>query len=77
MQRESDYRWPSNSRIGNGMPFSFSVWVRKTLRLPASLSRTDRREADDDHAQADGREGRAWPLLDGTGMIYGMYVIAG
>jgi phage protein U len=20
-------------------------------------------------------EGRAWPLLDGTGMIYGMYVI--
>ena len=21
-------------------------------------------------------EGRAWPLLDGTGMIYGMYVIS-
>ncbi len=38
MQRESDYRWPSNSRMANGMPFSFSVWVRKTSRLPGALS---------------------------------------
>lgn len=34
MQRESDYRWPSNSRIGKRDAFSFSVWVRKTSRLP-------------------------------------------
>ncbi len=35
MQRESDYRWPSNSRIGKRDAFQFLVWVRKTLRLPA------------------------------------------
>lgn len=34
MQRESDYRWPSNSVSVNGMPFSFSVLARKTSRLP-------------------------------------------
>ena len=49
MQRESDYRWPSNSRIGKRDAFQF-------LGV--------------------GEEGRAWPLLDGTGMIYGMYVIS-
>lgn len=34
MQRESDYRWPSIPVSVNGTLFSFSVWVRKTSRLP-------------------------------------------
>ncbi len=71
MQRESDYRWPSNPVSVNGMPISFSALARKTSRGRCALSRTDRRQADDDHAQVMAEEGRAWPLLDGTGMIYG------
>lgn len=59
MQRESDYRWPSNSRIGKRDAYQFLGVGEEniTLRLMAE-------------------EGRAWPLLDGTGMIYGMYVIS-
>ncbi|EMW55442.1 phage P2 GpU family protein [Escherichia coli 2770900] len=35
MQRESDYRWPSNSRIGKRDAFQFLGVARKTSRLPA------------------------------------------
>lgn len=34
MQRESDYRWPSNSRIGKRDAFQFLGVGEETLRLP-------------------------------------------
>ncbi|VFS17691.1 gpU phage protein [Escherichia coli] len=55
MQRESDYRWASNSRIGKRDAFQFLGVGEENITLAGgALSRTDRRQADDDHAQADG-----------------------
>ncbi|ENG46116.1 phage P2 GpU family protein [Escherichia coli p0305293.7] len=75
MQRESDYRWPSNSRIGK-RELSVSRCGRKTSRLPVCFIPTDRRKLTMTTLRLMAEEGRAWPLLDGTGMIYGMYVIS-
>jgi phage protein U len=74
MQRDAEYRWPSNSRVGKRDSFQF--WGRGKITLAGvlypeltggKLTMTAIRLMAD--------EGRAWPLLDGTGTIYGMYVI--
>ncbi|HEI2696923.1 TPA: phage tail protein, partial [Escherichia coli] len=76
MQRESDYRWPSNSRIGKRDAYQFLGVGEENITLAGvlypeltggKLTMTTLRLM--------AEEGRAWPLLDGTGMIYGMYVI--
>jgi len=76
MQRETSYRWPSNSRIGKRDAFQFLGVGEEKITLSGVLypeltggrltMTTVRQMAD---------EGRAWPLLDGSGTIYGMYVI--
>ncbi|MDN0725052.1 phage tail protein, partial [Escherichia coli] len=77
MQRESDYRWPSNSRVGKRDAFQFLGVGEENITLAGvlypeltggKLTMTTLRLM--------AEEGRAWPLLDGTGMIYGMYVIS-
>lgn len=77
MQRESDYRWPSNSRIGKRDAYQFLGVGEENITLAGvlypeltggKLTMTTLRLM--------AEEGRAWPLLDGTGMIYGMYVIS-
>ncbi len=77
MQRESDYRWPSNSRIGKRDAYQFLGVGEENMTLAGvlypeltggKLTMTTLRMM--------AEEGRAWPLLDGTGMIYGMYVIS-
>ncbi len=67
MQRESDYRGRQIPVSVNGMPFSFSVLARKHHACRCALSRADRRKADDTTLRLMAEEGRAWPLLDGTG----------
>lgn len=76
MQRESDYRWPSNSRIGKRDALQFLGGRGKHHACRCALSRTDRRKLTMTTLRLMAEEGRAWPLLDGTGMIYGMYVIS-
>ncbi|HGX8876956.1 TPA: phage tail protein, partial [Escherichia coli] len=72
-----DYRWPSNSRIGKRDAFQFLGVGEENITLAGvlypeltggKLTMTTLRQM--------AEEGRAWPLLDGTGMIYGMYVIS-
>ncbi|HBM2986958.1 phage tail protein [Klebsiella oxytoca] len=76
MQRNAEYRWPSNTRIGKRDTFQFLGPGEEKITLAGVLY--------PEHTggkltmmfirlMAD--EGRAWPLLDGTGTIYGMYVI--
>ena len=76
MQRDADYRWPSNSRVGKRDSFQFLGPGEEKITLAGTLypeltggklSMTSIRLMAD--------QGRAWPLLDGTGTIYGMYVI--
>ncbi len=76
MQRESDYRWPSNSRIGKRDAYQFLGVGEENITLTGvlypeltggKLTMTTLRLM--------AEEGRAWPLLDGTGMIYGMFTL--
>lgn len=76
IQRDTDYRWPSNSRVGLRDTFQFLGPGEETVTLSGvlypeltggKLSMTTLRLMAD--------EGRAWPLIDGTGMIYGMFII--
>lgn len=76
MQRDAEYRWPSNSRIGKRDAFQFLGPGEESITLAGvlypeltggKLTLTTLRLM--------AEEGRAWPLLDGNGLIYGMYVI--
>ena len=67
MQRESDYRWPSNSRIGKRDAFQFLGVGEENITLAGvlypeltggKLTMTTLRLM--------AEEGRAWPLLDFT-----------
>lgn len=56
MQRESDYRWPSNSRIGKRDAYQFLGVGEENITLAGVLyPELTGGQADDDHAQADGR----------------------
>lgn len=76
IQREADYRWPSNSRIGKRDAFQFLGVGEEKINLSGVLYPEltgGRLTMTAVRLMAEG--GRAWPLLDGVGMIYGMYVI--
>ncbi|XXN62768.1 phage tail protein [Enterobacter ludwigii] len=78
LQQNIDYRWPTNSRIGQRPAAQFigvgdekitlSGELRPEITGGAVSLMTVRLLAD---------QGMAWPLIGGSGMIYGMYVIEG
>lgn len=76
LQRDAEYRWPSNSRVGKRDAFQFLGVGEEKITLAGMLYPEltgGRMTMTTIRLMAE--EGRAWPLLDGTGMIYGMYVI--
>ncbi|MCQ8229087.1 phage tail protein [Pantoea trifolii] len=76
LQQNIDYRWPTNSRIGlrpaaqfigvGDEKITLSGELRPEITGGAVSLMTVRLLAD---------QGMAWPLIGGSGMIYGMYVI--
>ncbi len=76
MQQTIDYRWPTNSRVGQRASAQFigvgdekitlSGELRPEITGGAISMLTIKLLAD---------EGRAWPLIGGNGTIFGMYVI--
>ena len=76
LQRDAEYRWPSNSRVGKRDSFQYLGPGEEKITLAGSLYPEltgGRLTMTAIRLMAD--QGRAWPLLDGTGTIYGMYVI--
>ncbi|MNB95502.1 Phage P2 GpU [compost metagenome] len=76
LQRDVDYRWPSNSRVGQRPAMQFLGVNEEKVTLSGSLLPEitgGRLSLLALNLMAD--EGRAWPLLDGSGTIYGMFVI--
>ncbi|EPD3098071.1 phage tail protein [Enterobacter cloacae complex sp. 383C1] len=76
LQRDAEYRWPSNSRVGKRDAFQFLGVGEEKITLAGVLYPEltgGRMTMTTIRLMAE--EGRAWPLLDGTGMIYGMYII--
>lgn len=76
LQRDAEYRWPSNSRVGKRDSFQFLGPGEEIITLAGTLYPEltgGKLTMTAIRLMAD--QGRAWPLLDGTGTIYGMYVI--
>lgn len=76
LQRDVDYRWPSNSRVGQRPAMQFLGVNEEKITLSGSLLPEitgGRLSLLALNLMAD--EGRAWSLLDGSGTIYGMFVI--
>lgn len=76
LQRDAEYRWPSNSRVGKRDSFQFLGPGEEKITLAGTLYPEltgGKLTMTAIRLMAD--KGRAWPLLDGTGTIYGMYVI--
>jgi len=76
MQYTKDYRWASNNRIGKSPAYQF-LGEGETTRI---LSGTLYPEITGGKLsllaiELMANEGRAWPLIDGSGMIHGMYVV--
>ncbi|GEM_PF-78416 len=76
MLYSKDYRWASNDRIGKPPTYQF-LGEGETSRTLSGVLYPEitggRLSLTAIELMTD--EGRAWPLIDGTGMIHGMYVI--
>ncbi|WP_174865266.1 phage tail protein [Pectobacterium polaris] len=76
MQRNVDYRWPSNSRVGQRPALQFLGIEDEKITLSGELMP----EITGGtlsllmlETMAD--QGRAWPLIEGSGTIYGVFVV--
>ena len=76
MQHSKDYRWVSNDRVGKPPAYQFlgegenSIQLAGTL-YPAITGGWISLKA----VEVMANEGRAWPLIEGTGNILGMYIV--
>jgi len=76
LQRSVDYRWPSNSRIGQRPTLQFLGISEEKITLSGVLMPEitgGRLSLLALNVMAD--EGKAWPLLEGSGTLYGMFVV--
>lgn len=76
MQYSKDYRWASNDRVGKPPAYQFLGEGETARQLAGTLfpaitgGSVSLRMVE---VMAD--QGRAWPLIDGTGNILGMYIV--
>ncbi|WP_025119770.1 MULTISPECIES: phage tail protein [unclassified Serratia (in: enterobacteria)] len=76
MQRNVDYRWPSNSRIGQRPTLQFLGVSEEKITLSGELMpEITGGKVSLQLLDVMAAEGRAWPMLEGTGTIYGMFVV--
>lgn len=76
MQHSAGWRHPSSSRVGLRPGYQFIGPDEETVTLSGVLLPTftgGQSSLDELRAMAD--TGKAWPLIDGTGTLYGLFVI--
>lgn len=76
MQHDISWRWPSNSRVGTRPAFQFLGVEEEKITLSGTLYPEltgGRFSLLTLKLMAD--EGKAWSLIEGTGTIYGMFVV--
>jgi phage protein U len=78
LQRVADYSWAANSRIGKRKAYQFlgpgDDKITLTGELHPEVTPGGRLSLLTLYAMA--AQGRAWPLISGNGMIYGMFVVS-
>lgn len=76
MQRDSTFRWPSNARMGKRNAFQYTGPENDTITISGELfPEITGGTLSLSALRLMAEQGKAWPLIDGTGMIYGMFVI--
>jgi len=76
LQRDAEYRWPSNLRVGKRDAFQYLGPGEEKITLAGVLyPELTGGKMTMTTVRLMAEEGRAWSLLDGGGTIYGMYVI--
>ncbi|MFI8418500.1 phage tail protein [Serratia sp. NPDC078593] len=76
IKRDISYQWPENKRVGQRATSQFLGPDVETITLSGQLMPEltgGRISLAVLQVMAD--QGRAWPLIEGSGMIYGMFVI--
>ena len=76
MNRSSDFNWKPNSRVGKRAAFQYLGPGDDSISISGELYP----ELTGGHASLDAIRlmaltGKSWPLIDGAGRIYGMYII--
>jgi phage protein U len=76
LQRQTSWRHPSNSRVGARPARQFVGPGEETMNLNGLLLPGFAGDTGSlDELRAMGAAGAAWPLVDGTGIVYGQFVI--
>lgn len=77
LQQSLDYRWPSNSRIGQRDAYQFlGIGEDKITLSGVLLPEITGGALSMLTLKTMAEQGKAWPLIGGDGAIYGMYVIS-
>ncbi|MFE8048652.1 phage tail protein [Brenneria goodwinii] len=76
MQRNVDYRWPSNSRVGQRPALQFLGIEEEKITLSGELlPEITGGKLSLLMLEKMADQGRAWPLIEGSGTIYGVFVV--
>lgn len=77
LQQSLDYRWPSNSRVGQRPTYQFlGIGEDKVTLSGVLLPEITGGALSLLTLKTMAEQGKAWPLIGGDGAIYGMYVVA-
>jgi phage protein U len=76
LQRDVDYRWPVNNRVGlRPLPQFLGVNEEKITLSGVLMPEITGGKLSLMALNLMADEGKAWPLLEGSGTIYGMFVV--
>ncbi|SEK38270.1 hypothetical protein SAMN04487787_101689 [Kosakonia sacchari] len=77
MNRSSAFNWKNNARVGKRAAYQYIGPGEETINITGDLyPELTGGVLSLSAVRLMAEQGGAWPLIDGTGMIYGMYVIS-
>lgn len=75
LQRSTNWRHPSNSRVGDMPAYQFIGRGEDTISLEGSIVPEFGSQMSITALRVMGDTGKAWPLISGTGKVFGLYHI--
>lgn len=75
LQRSTNWRHPSNSRVGDMPAYQFTGRGEDTISLDGSIVPEFGSQMSITALRTMGDTGKAWPLISGNGKVFGLYHI--
>lgn len=75
LQRSTNWRHPSNSRVGDMPAYQFIGRGEDTITLEGSIVPEFGSQMSITALRTMGDTGKAFPLISGTGKVYGLYIL--